>query len=135
MPLKLNLRAHERFILNGAVVSNGDRRTTLTLENGASILRERDIMTAEQATSPARRVYFACMLAYIDPGDERHRNGFVDLLGEFMAAIANPAARLACVEASKSVLAGDYYRALLHCRSLIDYEDRVLGVAPAAEAA
>jgi flagellar protein FlbT len=135
MPLKLNLRAHERFILNGAVVSNGDRRTTLTLENGACILRERDIMTAEQASTPARRVYFACMLAYIDPGDERHRSSFVDLLADFMAALANPAARLACIEASKSVLAGDYYRALMHCRTLIDYEDHVLGVTATAEAA
>jgi len=135
MPLKLNLRAHERFILNGAVVANGDRRTTLTLENGASILRERDIMTADQANTPARRVYFACMLAYIDPSDERHRTSFIDLVGEFMTAISSPVARLACIDASKSVLAGDYYRALLHCRSLIDYEDKVFGTVVPAEAA
>ena len=39
MPLKLSLKPGERFVLNGAVVQNGDRRGTLILQNKASVLR------------------------------------------------------------------------------------------------
>ena len=33
MPLKLSLKPLEKFVLNGAVVTNGDKRTSLVLQN------------------------------------------------------------------------------------------------------
>ena len=48
MPLKLSLKPNEKIVLNGAVVQNGDRRTTLLLQNKASVLREKDIMQLVQ---------------------------------------------------------------------------------------
>ena len=42
MPLKLSLKPGEKFVLNGAVVQNGDRRGVLILQNKASVLREND---------------------------------------------------------------------------------------------
>ncbi|MEL6322719.1 MAG: flagellar biosynthesis repressor FlbT, partial [Pseudomonadota bacterium] len=65
MPLKLTLKPGETFILNGAVVRNGDRRGVLLLENQARILREKDIMQPEEATTPVRRAYFAIMQMYL----------------------------------------------------------------------
>ena len=62
MPLKLSLKPGERFVLNGAVVQNGDKRGVLILQNKASVLREKDIMQPEQVTSPARRIYFSVMM-------------------------------------------------------------------------
>ena len=44
MPLKLSLKPGEKFVLNGAVVQNGDRRGVLVLQNKASVLREKDIL-------------------------------------------------------------------------------------------
>jgi flagellar protein FlbT len=35
MPLKLSLKPGEKFVLNGAVVQNGDRRSVLVLQNKA----------------------------------------------------------------------------------------------------
>ena len=40
MPLKLSLKRGETFVVNGAVVRNGDRRGVLLLETKARILRE-----------------------------------------------------------------------------------------------
>ena len=40
MPLKLSLKPGEKFVLNGAVVQNGDRRSALLLQNKASVLRD-----------------------------------------------------------------------------------------------
>ena len=65
MPLKLSLKPGEKFVLNGAVVQNGDRRGVLILQNKASVLREKDIMQEDEVTSPARRIYFPVMIIYL----------------------------------------------------------------------
>ena len=68
MPLKLSLRPGEKFVVNGAVVQNGDRRAALVLQNKASVLREKDIMQPDDAETPAKRIYFPIMLMYLDEG-------------------------------------------------------------------
>ena len=123
MPLKLSLKPGERFVLNGAVVQNGDRRGVLVLQNKASVLREKDIMQAEEATSPARRIYFPVMMMYLDEANaSSYFQEFSTRLSEFMGAIANPDVLADCVVVSKHVLAREYYKALMACRQLIDYE-------------
>ena len=73
LPLKLSLKPGEKFVLNGAVVQNGDRRTVLLLQNKASVLREKDIMQPEEVVTPARMIYFPIMMMYLDePGALRH---------------------------------------------------------------
>ena len=77
MPLKLSLKPGEKFVLNGAVVQNGDRRGVLVLQNKASVLREKDIMQLDEATTPARRIYFPVMMMYLDEaGAERQYDEF-----------------------------------------------------------
>lgn len=123
MPLKLSLKPGERFVLNGAVVQNGDRRGVLVLQNKASVLREKDIMQQEEATSPARRIYFPVMMMYLDEaGAATYFEEFASRLAEFMSAISNADVLADCVVASKHVLAREYYKALMACRLLIDYE-------------
>lgn len=129
MPLKLSLKPHEKFVLNGAVVQNGDRRGVLVLQNKASVLREKDIMQAEEANSPARRVYFPVMMMYLDEaGAARCYDEFALRMSEFMGVIGNPDVLADCVNASKHVLSREYYKALMICRKLIEYEDQRIGV-------
>lgn len=128
MPLKLSLKPGERFVLNGAVLQNGDRRTTLVLQNKASVLREKDIMQPEEATSPARRIYFPVMMMYLgDDGAEAVYDEFVRRMTEFMGAIRNPEILNLCVLISRQVMGRDFYKALMGCRKLIEYEDERLG--------
>ena len=128
MPLKLSLKPGEKFVLNGAVLQNGDRRTTLVLQNKASVLREKDIMQAEDVSSPARHIYFPVMMMYLDEaGSESFYEEFALRLTEFMGVIRNPSVQSTCVQASKHVLAREYYKALMLCRKLIEYEDERLG--------
>ncbi|MFN3522358.1 MAG: flagellar biosynthesis repressor FlbT [Phenylobacterium sp.] len=128
MPLKLSLKPGEKFVLNGAVVQNGDRRTTLVLQNKASVLREKDIMQPEEANSPARRIYFPMMMMYLDEvGANRYYDEFAERLTEFMGAIRNPEILADCVAISKHTMAREYYKALMLCRKLIEYEDVRLG--------
>jgi len=128
MPLKLSLRPGEKFVVNGAVVQNGDRRAALVLQNKASVLREKDIMQADEAGTPARRIYFPIMLMYLDEaGQDTSHAEFATRLAEFMGAVRDPAILAECVGVSREVMAGEFYRALMRCRKLIAYEDEKLG--------
>jgi flagellar protein FlbT len=128
MPLKLSLKPGEKFVLNGAVVQNGDRRGALILQNKASVLREKDIMQVDEANSPARRIYLPVMMMYLDQGAEgRYHDEFVQRLSDFMGAVRNPDVLAECVNVSKHVMTREYYKALMVCRKLIDYEDERLG--------
>ena len=128
MPLKLSLKPGERFVLNGAVVQNGDRRGVLILQNKASVLRKKDIMQEEEVTTPARHIYFPVMMMYLDEANAlRHYDEFVRRLSEFMGVIRNPDVLAVCVGISKHAMAREYYKALMLSRKLIEYEDERLG--------
>jgi flagellar protein FlbT len=128
MPLKLSLKPGERFVLNGAVVQNGDRRGVLILQNKASVLREKDIMQAEEATTPAGRIYFPVMMMYLDESSApKLYDEFALRLSEFMSATRNPEVMADCVAASKHVLAREYYKALMAARKWVEYAERRLG--------
>jgi flagellar protein FlbT len=128
MPLKLSLKPGEKFVLNGAVVQNGDRRGVLILQNKASVLREKDIMQAEEAATPARRIYFPVMMMYLDEANAgRFYDEFAHRLNEFMSVIGNAAILADCVSVSRHVMSREYYKALMLCRRLIEYEDERLG--------
>jgi flagellar protein FlbT len=127
MPLKLSLKPGEKLVINGAVVTNGDRRASLVLQNKASVLREKDILQREDANSPARRIYFPIMLMYLDEtGADQHYEEFAVRMTEFMNAVTNPEALAGCVAVSKDVMSGNFYKALNRCRKLIQFEDERL---------
>ena len=133
MPLKLSLKPGEKFVLNGAVVQNGDRRGVLVLQNKASVLREKDIMQEEDVNTPARRIYFPVMMMYLDEaGAERYYDEFVRRLTEFMNVIGNPEILTECVEISRHCMAREFYKALMRCRKLMDYEEERLGHVPSS---
>jgi flagellar protein FlbT len=132
LPLKLSLKPGEKFVLNGAVVQNGDRRGVLILQNKASVLREKDILQPENANTPARRIYLPVMMMYLDPSDaSKYYDEFVQKLSDFMGVIRNPQILAECVTISRCCMQRDYYKALLGCRKLIEYEDVRLGNVPA----
>ena len=127
MALKLSLKPGEKFVLNGAVVQNGDRRGVLLLQNKASVLREKDIMQAEEANTPARRIYFPVMMMYLDEaGAQKFQDEFMLRITEFMGVISNAQILADCVNISKHCMEREYYKALMLCRKLMDYEEERL---------
>ena len=123
MPLKLSLKPGEKLVLNGAVLTNGDKRTSLIIQNKACLLREKDIMQPEEAATPARRIYLPIMMMYLEPEhSEQYYNDFALRMTEFMGAIHNSDALSICIEISREVMSGGYYRALMLCKKLFDFE-------------
>ena len=131
MALKLTLKPGEKFVINGAVIENSDRRITLMIQNKASILREKDIMLPEQDITPMRRIYFAIMMMYLDDKAQKtHYDDFVLRMSEFMEAISSPDVLAACVTITGNVHEKQYYKALLSCRKLFTFEETRLSYVP-----
>jgi flagellar protein FlbT len=131
MPLKLSLKPGEKFVLNGAVLANGDKRTSLVIQNKACVLREKDIMQPENANTPARRIYLAIMMMYLDgQASEEPYNEFALRMTEFMGAIRTPEVLATCVDISRDVSQDNYYKALIACRKLFDFERERLNYEP-----
>jgi flagellar protein FlbT len=135
MALRITLRDGEKMILNGTVV-RAMGRAQLCLENDAAILRGRDVMTPEEADTSAKRLYFACMMAYIDPGNlDRYRDDILVLIRDLMSAFQSIEARAVCTTFAEKIASNQFYRALGDCRWLIAYEAEALARIPPTPAA
>src|SRR6266480_6784997 len=125
MALKLNLRPHERMIIGGAVVKNGNKATDLFVENNVSILRARDILNEGEANSPCRRIYFIIQLMYIDSGNlQEYQNIYRELIQEVLKAAPSTLDLIEPI--NESIILSKYYQALKLARKLIDYEEELL---------
>jgi flagellar biosynthesis repressor protein FlbT len=125
MPLKLSLTKGERIVVNGAVIKNDGPDTSLVFENRALILRQKDIMTNENASTPARRVYLALQCAYMFPERQtEHLENFRTMLGDYFEAAPSSAQIVHAMGACTDQ--GDLYGALKECRKLIEHEMEIL---------
>jgi flagellar protein FlbT len=125
MALKISLKPHERMIIGGAVVTNGQSRTQLVVENKVPLLREKDILSEREANSPARRIYFVIQLMYV--GEENlmtHHQLYWNLVEELVRAAPSVVHLVDAI--SEHILFGRYYKALKLAQQLIEYEEEIL---------
>jgi flagellar biosynthesis repressor protein FlbT len=130
--LVLELRPGEVMIVNGAPI-RFRTKSRIELTAHARFLFGKQIMSPEQADSPARRIYFALQSAYIGNEDERPRglSAARDLIATFKAATTSALARDILDRALTSAEADDCYLALKLTRRIIRHEDAVVGRDPA----
>ncbi len=129
MPLKLKLSAHERLVVNGAVLVNGDGRATLVIRNFAHIMREKDVLHEQDANTPTRRLYFLVqgMLMQPPPSAELVEN-FATALAQLSHAYVRPENHAVLRDVAQFVDGGDFYKALMRLHPLIEYEAQLLHV-------
>ena len=124
MSLKVELKPGERLIVGNCVITNSDQRTRLFIDGKAPILREKDILTGETANSPAKRIYFAVQLMYIDEDVERLRKDYFKLINDLVTAA--PSTIQLVDEINNEILTGELYKALKAAKKLIQYEQELL---------
>ena len=120
MTLKIELKRDERVILGDCVITNRGQRTRLEIQGNVPILRQKDILSPEQADTPAKRIYLAVQLMYTSKEPHDHRMSYLQLVHE-MLEIA-PGARPFIDNINNRILTGDLYKALKETRKLIAYE-------------
>jgi len=131
MSLILKLAPGERLFINGAVVTNGDRRTYLMVENHAQIVREKDVMLPEDAITPVRRAYFAAQSVLLNA---QPALGSMEAFQEQMDRLRTVFIKREHVqqleEAELHMREGNTYRALSALRDLVLYESALLDMEP-----
>ena len=127
MALKLTLKPGEKVIINGAVLANAGSKTTLSIENSAVILREKDILTERNANSPAKRIYYCLQLAYLDDEHEREYLEKANLLvREFIEAVPTAEVKEILGSVGTEVSDRNYFKAMKQMKKLIAFEEKRL---------
>jgi flagellar biosynthesis repressor protein FlbT len=124
MALKVELKPDERIIIGNAVIRNGDHRTRFFIEGDAPILREKDILTAGTAETPAKKIYLAVQLMYLKSDLSSHNEIYFPLVRDFLAAA--PSAMPLIADINNRILSGDLYKALRVAKKLIAYEQDLI---------
>ncbi|WP_103257632.1 flagellar biosynthesis repressor FlbT [Tabrizicola aquatica] len=125
--LVLKLGPHERVLINGAVIENGEKRSRLAIMTpNANILRMRDAIHPEQVNTPVRRVCYIAQLVLTgdaDPGEARHQ--LLRGIEQLSQVLTDHDSRTQLTIASRAILEDQHYQALKALRSLLPREERL----------
>jgi flagellar protein FlbT len=125
VPLLIKLAPGEKIVINGVVVENGGDHTTLRILNQAHVLRAKDILTFEEASSPARRVYYALQCLYLFPeNQEPYLTSARQFIDDFVKAV--PSSEPLINEIVDHLKRNDSYQMLKVAKKLVEYERRIL---------
>lgn len=126
MPLVIDLKPGEKVIINGAVIENSGSSSKLRIHNQSNVLKQKEIMTEEDAKTPASRVYFCLQCAYIFPGErEKYMEAFATYLKQYVDAC--PSAAPIASDIVTEVTGDNYYKALRCASKLLKHEKDVFG--------
>lgn len=130
--LVLKLAPHERVLINGAVIENGERRSRLAIMTpNAHILRLRDAIHPEEVNTPVRRVCYICQLVLSgDVSPEEARMQLLRGIEQLSQALTDHDSRAQLTAATRAVLDGQHYQALKALRALLPREERLLAARP-----
>jgi flagellar biosynthesis repressor protein FlbT len=124
MALKVELKPGEKIIIGKVALRNGDQRARFFIEGQAPILREKDILNAETSNTPARHIYFAVQLMYVEGSIEKHHDLYFEVVKDFVKAA--PSATPIIAEINNRILSGDFYKALKAAKELVAYEQKLM---------
>ena len=131
--LVLKLGPHERVLINGAVIENGERRTRFAVMTpNANILRLRDAIHPDEVNTPVRRVcYIAQLVLSGDVPPSEARMQLLRGIEQLSQALTDPDSRALLAAASTAVLENQHYAALRALRALLPREERLFAAGSA----
>jgi flagellar protein FlbT len=120
MALKIELRPFERIVIGESVITKSETRTHFFIEGEAPILREKDILTAETANSPVKRLYLCVQMMYLEKDIPKYQELYMGFVKDLLEAV--PSFRPQIEASSKLILSGSLYNSLKEIRKLIKLE-------------
>lgn len=132
--LILKLRAHEQILVNGVVMQNGDRNARLIIKTpDAKILRLRDAIHPEEATTPVKRVCYIAQLAVAGETDiESARQQLQVGVSQLSSALSGVQGAEILEDAVDALHDDNFYAVLRALRKLLPLEERLLANADRA---
>lgn len=124
MALKVELKPGEKLLVGNCIITNSDQRTRLFIEGQAPILREKDILTPTTANTPAKRVYLAVQIMYIENNTDVLRREYFSLINDIVTAAPSSLALVDRI--NNDILTGALYKALKSAKQLIQFEQDLI---------
>lgn len=125
MALVIDLKPQEKILIGSAVITNSAQRTRLHIAGDAPILREKDIMTEDQADTPCKRVYFLVQCMYMAHAPQDYHDKYFEIIKDIQNAA--PTTTIFFVQINEHIIAGTYYKALKLAQQLIEHEAELIG--------
>ncbi len=126
MPLKLSLKPHEKVYIGSAMICNGANRSELLILNRVPVVRQKDIITEDEADTVSKRLYVTILKMYVYPAEERRFHDlYFPLLQKLIEMPLDAKSVDIMVEMSQNILAGSHYQALKLCKKLIQMEEEL----------
>lgn len=126
--LVVKLNPRERVLVNGAVIENGDRRSSFCiLTPNVNLLRLRDAIRPDEVNTPVKRVCYIAQLAL--SGDATAGDAKQQLLRgieQLSQALRDDDSHNHLAAATQALIKDDFYRALKALRHLLPREARLL---------
>ena len=117
MALRLDLKPYEGFLINGALIRNGSRRTDFLIETECKFLRESEVIKESEADTPAKVLCVTLQVLYLadDPAEAE------DLFTRQATAIlrATPALAPHLLAIHDEIAAKRYHKAIKRGRELV----------------
>lgn len=124
MSLKVELKPGEKIIVGDSVITNGGTRTTILIDGNAPILRERDILTPDEATTPAARIYLCIQMMYLHNDVMKFHEQYLEFVKDIISAA--PSFTPLLEKISNYVLRGMLYKAIKEAKTLLSHEKALL---------
>ena len=121
--LILKLAAGEKVVINGALLENGDKPSSLRIADAnARVLRCRDALRPDEVNTPVKQVYYAIQLLITgDLEEDRVLPALfreIDSLEDVFRGIDSQA----IPQLRQMLRRGNHYSALCHMRNLVELE-------------
>ena len=126
--LVLKIAPGERFIVNGALLENGDKPARIRISDAnVRVLRCRDALRPEDVDTPVKRIYFAIQLLITGDLDVVDTVPAIDAECVALLDIFRPF-NSELIPTLRSMLSrGNHYSALCHLRQILVIEAQLLG--------
>ncbi len=128
--LILKLSPQERFVVNGVVIENGDRRARLgILTPDSNVLRLRDAIHPDDATTPVSRVCYILQLILAGETDaETAKTQVLTGIGQLIPVFTDAASSRSLELAATDVAEDRFYPALRALRSVLPAEGHLMAL-------
>ena len=131
MPLKLTLKPEEKVLIGTAVITNAGQKCEIMIQNTVPVLREKDIITEENADTLVKKVYHVILNMYVEPKHEQeYHEIYFKLVKELFNAFPDKVVLAMIMEVSQKILEGNHYQALKKCKKLLNFEAELLTNVP-----
>lgn len=120
MSLTVELKPGERIIIGRSLLTNGPHRARIVIEGDEPVLRERDILTPDNADTPAKRIYLTVQLMYLRGSTGDLHKPYFELVHDILGAA--PSTRPHVDRMNNHLLTGALYKALKEAKALVAHE-------------